>query len=110
MSFNSQKVERLVRTKGIKADEVQVLVPFLFRISLAEQVLLEVVTDAPALPVVVLLGLLMVIVREDHIQQTCLARRVEVGWHVVGSEGYLGAIRGVNRLASSLISFSKSLE
>ena len=72
-------------------DEVQVLVPLVFRVCLAEQILIEVVADGAALAVVVFLRLLMIIVRKDHIQQTCLARRVEVGWHVVGGESDFGA-------------------
>ena len=73
-------------------DEVQVLVPFFFRICLAEEILVEVIADGAAFPVVVVFGALMVVVAEYHVKQTGFARRVEVCRYIIGGESNLGAV------------------
>ena len=73
-------------------DEVQVLVPFFFRVSLAEEILVEVIADGAAFSVVIVLGALMVVVAEYHVKQTGLTRRVEVCRNIISGESNFGAV------------------
>ena len=72
--------------------KVHIGIPLFFGVVAAEEVLVEVGINRTALQIVCVFALLVVIVAVDHVEQTALARWVEVTGNVVGGEPEFGTL------------------